>query len=735
MATFVTKFDTMENRLTKSAILATLLALMPAPGFAQLYKNADAPVADRVADLMSRMTVEEKIWQLNQAGFGNNKNINNIGEKLKHIPPQIGSLIYTDDDVSLRNAMQRKAMEESRLGIPILFGYDVIHGYRTVYPISLAQACSWNTELAEAMSSVAAREAKSGGIDWTFSPMIDVARDPRWGRVAEGYGEDPYTNARFAIAAVKGYQGDTLSGEGNIAACLKHYIGYGASTGGRDYSCTEISDQALWDTYIPPYQAGVNAGAATVMSSFNDINGVPSTASRFLQTDILRGRLGFDGFVVSDWNAVEQLVSQGVAADRAQAAAMALNAGVDLDMGDNAYAENLAALLESGDVAMETIDRSVALILALKFRLGLFENPYTPELPVEKTMLQPEGRELALRLAEESMVLLKNDDSVLPLGKQLRIALVGPMAADKGHLLGSWSGHGRWEDVSSVLDGMKARFGDKVKYSKGCDLDGDDTSLFAEAVAAASESDVIVLCLGEKREWSGENASRASIELPAIQKKLIKELHATGKPIVLVLTNGRPLVLTEEEPLCASILEMWQPGVEGGVATAAILSGDVNPSGKLAMTFPRHVGQIPVFYCERPRARRDQGFYQDIPTEPLYDFAYGLSYTAYTYGDIDITSNADGTYTATVAVTNTGNRDGLETVHWFVTDPVSSISRPAKELKFFEKKQIKKGATVTYSFEIDPMRDLAFVNSKGEPVLEKGRYIISVKDKIKTIEL
>ena len=559
--------------------------------------------------------------------------------------------------------------------------------------------------------------------------MIDVARDPRWGRVSEGYGEDPYANARFAVVAIEGYQGNDLSADGNIASCLKHYIGYGASMGGRDYSCTDISDQALWDTYMPPYRAGVEAGAATVMSSFNDINGVPSTANSFLLTDVLRNTLGFGGFVVSDWNAVAQLVAQGVAADRADANAKAFNAGVDMDMGDNVYAENMAALVRSGVVSIEALDKSVARVLELKFRLGLFDNPYTPELPASETMLLPESRIVARKLAEESMVLLKNKDNVLPLAANGRIALIGPLAADREHLLGSWSGHGHQEDVVSILDGLKSRFGNSVGHIAGCDFDGDDTSMFGEAVALAKKSDVVVLCLGEKREWSGENASRGSVMLPDIQKRLLKEIYETGRPVVLVLGNGRPLVLTEEEPLCAAILEMWQPGVEGGNALAAILAGDVAPSGKLAMTFPRHVGQIPVFYCERPRARHDQGFYQDMPTDPLYDFAYGLGYTEFVYGDISVEKNGDGTYKASVPVTNVGSRDGLETVHWFVCDPVSSISRPVRELRFFEKKNIKKGETIVYEFEIDPDRDLAFVNRNGESILESGEYIIMVKNK------
>lgn len=709
-------------------------AVAPAVVSAQIYKDAGAPVEARVSDLLGRMSTEEKIWQLNQAGFGNNRNINNIGEKLKHIPPKIGSLIYTDDDVTLRNAMQRKAMEESRLGIPILFGYDVIHGFRTVYPISLAQACSWNPQLAGEAARVAAREATSSGIDWTFSPMIDVARDPRWGRVAEGYGEDPYVNSVFSAATVRAYQGDSLADEGSIAACLKHYIGYGASTGGRDYSCTEISDQALWDTYMPPYRAGVEAGAATVMSSFNDINGVPSTANRYLLTDVLRKRLGFGGFVVSDWNAVEQLVSQGVAADRAQAAVKALQAGVDMDMGDNVYAQTLSQAIERGDVDMAVLDTAVARVLDLKFRMGLFENPYTRELPESERMVLPQSREVARRLARESMVLLKNDNGILPLAADTRIAVVGPLADATGHILGSWWGHGHDEDVTSILDGVKSRWGGRVTYSRGCDYDGDDTSMFADAVSAAAGADVVLLCLGEKREWSGENASRATIELPAIQQRLLEALAAIGKPVVLVLANGRPLVLTGQEPLCTAIVEMWQPGIEGGVALADILSGDVCPSGKLAMTFPRHVGQVPVYYGERPRARRDQGFYQDVPTEPLYDFAYGLSYTDFQYGDIEVKANADGTYTASVAVTNTGDRDALETVHWFISDPACSISRPAKELKHFEKQMIEKGKTRVFTFNIDPLCDFAFVDSQGKSFVEAGEYVIIVKDRRATVD-
>lgn len=703
------------------------------------YRNAQAPIEKRVKDLVSRMTLEEKIWQLNQAGFGNNRNINNVGEKLKNIPAEIGSLIYTDHDVTLRNAMQKKAMEESRLGIPILFGYDVIHGFRTIYPISLAQACSWNPELAKQASGVAAREASSSGIDWTFSPMIDIARDPRWGRVAEGYGEDPYTNAVFTVAAVEGYQGEDLSQKGNIAACLKHYIGYGASVGGRDYSYTEISDQTLWDTYMPPYEAGVKAGVATVMSAFNDINGTPATANHHLLTEILKNRWKHDGFVVSDWNSVQQLITQGVAADRKEAALKALTAGVEMDMGDNVYAESLAELVKEKKIPLSLIDQSVARILKMKFRLGLFENPYTEELPEEARNLLPESRKIALQLAEESMVLLKNNNNLLPLQAN-RIAAIGPMAKDQNEMLGSWPAHGRGEEVISIYHALTKEFAGKaeVLYSKGCDFEGNDTSSFAEALNTAKNADVVLLCLGERRGWSGENASRATITLPEIQEQLVQEMKKAGKPIVLVLSSGRPLSLRTLEPLCESIIEMWQPGTEGGTPLAGILSGRINPSGKLAMTFPLSADQIPIYYNERPRARLDQGFYQDMPTQPLYEFTHGLSYTTFEYGDMTTTAtqfSANRKFKIEIPVTNTGDRDGMETVHWFISDPVCTISRPVKELKYFEKRLIKKGETQVFTFEIDPQRDLSFVDDKGNRFLEPGTYNIIVKDKTLSIKL
>ncbi len=698
-----------------------------------LYKDAGQPVEKRVEDLLSKMTLDEKVFQLNQYTLGWNHNVNNIAEEVKKIPAEIGSLIYFESDPTLRNEVQRKAVEESRLGIPILFGYDVIHGFRTVYPISLAQACSWNPELVKQACAVAARESRLAGVDWTFSPMVDVARDGRWGRISEGYGEDPYTNAVFGVASIQGYQGDDLSNPNHIAACLKHFVGYGASEAGRDYVYTEISPQTLWDTYMLPYEEGIKAGAATVMSCFNDISGTPGTANRYILTDILKNRWQHDGFVVSDWGAIEQLRPQGVAADRKEAALKAFTAGVEMDMMNQCYDRHLADLVNEGKVSADQVDEAVRRVLQLKFRLGLFENPYTPVTTEQERFLLPASIQVAEKLAEESIVLLKNDNQVLPLSKTAKIAVIGPMAKEKDHLLGSWANHGKAEHVVSIYDGLEKTFRNQAQliYAKGAGFEEADKSGFAEAKAAAEKADIILLCLGEKKGWSGENASRSTIALPAIQEELVRELSQTGKPIVLILSSGRPLELNRLEPLSAAILQIWQPGVAGGNPIAGILSGDINPSGKLSVTFPYSTGQIPIYYNHRQSARPNQGLYQDIPSTPLYEFAHGLSYTTFEYSDIKLSSTqikSGGKVTAEVTVTNSGNMDGAETVHWFVSTPVSTISRPVKELKHFEKQFLKKGETYTFRFEIDPLKDLGFINGNGDRFLENGTYYIKVKD-------
>lgn len=698
-----------------------------------VYKDKNAPVEARVKDLVSKMTLDEKILQLNQYTAGQNTNINNIGEAMKTIPSEIGSLIYFGADPDYRNAIQKKAMEESRLGIPILFGYDVIHGFRTVYPISLAQACSWNPSLVTAAATVAARESKLSGVDWTFSPMIDVARDPRWGRVSEGYGEDPYTNAVFGIATVKGYQGKNLSDQYSIAACLKHYVGYGESEGGRDYHYSDISMQSLWETYLQPYEACVKAGAATLMSSFNDISGTPGSANHYTLTEVLKKRWKHDGFVVSDWDAVNQLIAQGVAADRKEAGYKAFMAGIEMDMTDNIYFQNLKQLVEEKKVPMANIDDAVSRILRVKFRLGLFDQPYTTVVNESSRYLQAESKAVAQQLASESMVLLKNNAKTLPLTASAKqIALIGPMAENKANLIGSWAAHGNEKDVESISEGLKKEFASAtITIAKGCDFDGNDESGFAQALSVAQASDVVLVCLGEKREWSGENASRSTIALPAIQEKLVEELKKAGKPIVLILSNGRPLELVRLEPLADAIVEIWQPGVAGGSALAGILSGKTNPSGKLSITFPLTTGQIPTYYNMRQSARPYSGKYQDIKTDPLYWLGHGLSYTTFAYGDLKLSSTKikkTDKLTVEVEVSNTGDRVGAETVLWYINDPACSISRPMKELKFFEKKEIAAGAKSVYKFEIDPMRDLSYVDADGKRFLESGDYYVIVNN-------
>lgn len=705
-----------------------------------LYKDAKAPIEKRIDDLISRMTLEEKILQLNQYTLGRNNNVNNVGEEVKKVPSEIGSLIYFDINPELRNSMQKKAMEESRLGIPIIFGYDAIHGFRTIYPISLGQACSWNPGLVEQACAVSAQEARMSGVDWTFSPMIDVARDPRWGRVAEGYGEDPYTNGVFAAASVRGYQGDDMSAENRMAACLKHYVGYGASEAGRDYVYTEISAQTLWDTYLLPYEMGVKAGAATLMSSFNDISGVPGSANPYIMTEILKKRWKHDGFIVSDWGAVEQLKNQGLAATKKDAAQYAFNAGLEMDMMSHAYDRHLKELVEEGKVTMAQIDESVRRVLRVKFRLGLFERPYTPVTNEKDRFFRPQSMAVAAQLAAESMVLLKNDNQILPLTNKKKIAVVGPMAKNGWDLLGSWCGHGKDTDVEMLYDGLTAEFGGdaELRYAMGCKPQGNDRSGFAGALDVARWSDVVIVCLGEMLTWSGENASRSTIALPQIQEELVKELKEAGKPVILVLSNGRPLELNRMEPLCDAILEIWQPGINGARSMAGILSGRINPSGKLAMTFPYSTGQIPIYYNRRKSGRGHQGFYKDITSDPLYPFGHGLSYTEFKYGTVTPSATKvkrGDKLSAEVTVTNTGARDGAETVHWFISDPYCSITRPVKELKHFEKQLIKAGETKTFRFDIDLERDFGFVNEDGKRFLEAGEYHILVQGQTVKIEL
>ena len=692
---------------------------------APLYKNQDAPIEKRVEDLLSRMTLEEKVLQMTQSYMERNDNENNVADQLAKVPNEIGSMINYGWDSRVANALQKRAIEETRLGIPILFGYDAIHGFRTNFAIPLAQGASFNRELVYEAAQITAQEAYIGGINWSFSPMVDVARDARWGRVMEGYGEDPYLTSEMAVATVKAYQGDDPSAPGHIAACLKHYTGYSAAVGGRDYTAVEISDQSLWDTYLPPYEAGINAGAMTVMSAFQTLNGVPASASKYLMTDLFREKFASDGFIVSDWGTTEQLVLQQYAEDDIQACKMAVEAGLDMDMCDLVYYKHLAELVRKGEVSEKVLDESVRRILRVKFKLGLFDNPFRPETDHENDYLKPEYLETVEKLASEVAVLLKNENKTLPLAKNTRIALVGPIAADCDAPLGFWRGHSFPSEVTCILEGMKEVF-PNIVHAKGCDFEGDDRSGFDEAVRAARKSDVVVVCLGEKAKWSGENYTRSTIALPEIQEELLEVVSKVGKPIIVLVESGRPIDLVRIEPKADALMEIWHMGVREGQAVAGLLSGKYNPSGKLPMTFPYTTGQCPMNYNERPRCRRGKwGEYVDIPLEPKYEFGYGLSYSDFEYSEISL----DG-LTATVTVTNKSDIDGKEAVLWFITDPACSVvARPWKELKYFEKKLIPAGQSVTFHFEMDELKDLGYVDNKGNKFFESGEFIIQCGDK------
>lgn len=730
----------MRNRTLSLIVAASYMMSVAMPADARvkknatpLYKDASAPVEKRVEDLLSRMTLEEKIMQLNQYTLGRNTVDNNLREMVGAVPAEAGSVIYFSDDANLRNMMQKRCMEETRLGIPMLFGHDVIHGYRTMAPVPLAQAASWNPSLVEAVSHDAGKEAFYCGVDWTFSPMVDIARDPRWGRVMEGYGEDPYLTSMFCQAAVRGYQGEDLSAEGRIAACLKHFVGYGASEAGRDYVYTEISDQSLWDTYLPSFYAGVEAGTASVMSAFNNISGVPASANKYTMTDVLKRRWNWDGMVVSDWDAIIQLTNQGSAKDGYEAAEKAINAGIDMDMMDNLYRTHLAKLIEDGRVSLETVDECVRRVLRMKFRLGLFERPYTEVRPENEIYLQPDALANAERLAQESMVLLKNDNSLLPLKNVSKIALIGPLADTQGELIGNWVARGRDSEVISIMSGMKEEFGSaEITSVSGCRIEETDEASVASAVEAAKSADVVVLCLGEKTKWSGENCSRSSIALPQVQEDLLRCVKAVGKPVVVLIASGRPVDLSRIAPMSDALVEIWMPGTTAGKAVAGILSGSYNPSGRLPMTFPYTTGQIPIYYNRRNPARRGtQGWYKDIQIEPMYEFGYGLSYSTFEYSPVTLSSDSvakGGKVTASVTVRNTSDVDGMETVQWYICDPVCSITRPVKELKHFEKVLLKAGESKTFTFEIEPYRDLSFVDRTGKRFLDSGEYHIIVKD-------
>ncbi len=688
------------------------------------YRRADLPVEQRVADLLARMTLDEKLDQLTQVAI-EDTNPNNIALHADELRPTYGSIMLAAD-LKLRNALQHRSVDETRLGIPVIFGADVIHGYRTIFPIPLAEACAWDPDLLRRACHSAAERARADGLDWTFAPMVDHCVDPRWGRIAETFGESPYASAVYAAASVTGFQEEP----GGVAACLKHYVGYGASEGGRDYSSVEIAPQRLWEMHLPSFEAGVRAGALTVMSAFDDINGVPASANHYTLTEILRAQWGFKGFVVSDWNAVVQLIQQGYAADDADAAQKALLAGVDMDMVDLLYRRHLAPLVAAGRVPLTAVDEAVRRILYVKFVRGLFDHPFVEASALTGAAPNAEQCALAEEFAARSIVLLKNT-GVLPLGKGVqRIALIGPLAADQAALLGSWSQQGRADEVTSIEAGLRARLpaGVNLQVAAGCALDGGGRDGFDAAVALARASDVVVLCLGESAGMSGENASRSSLRLPGRQEELALAVAAAGKPVVLLLVSGRPVELATVEPKVAAIFAVWQPGTRAGAAVADLLLGRKNPSGRLAVTWPRTGGQIPIYHNMRPRARTGtQGEYQDIPTTPQYEFGHGLSYTTFDYSPIRLSQDtvAPGQkLTAEVTVTNTGKRDGVETVFWFIREPVAGITRPLRDLKHFEAAAVPAGSSRVFRFEIDPERDLSYPDPDGRRILEPGGIIL-----------
>ena len=706
------------------------------------YRNPALPVEERVRDLLRRMTVEEKAQQLIQLTIGKDANPDNLGPD-NPFNPLVGSILSFKGGAAARNAFQRAAVEKTRLGIPILWGYDVIHGWRTCFPVSIAQACSFNPALTERLSRVSAEECwADGGVNWTFSPMVEVCHDPRWGRVVEGYGEDPFTAGAFTAAAVRGYQGrrpGDLARPGHVAACLKHFVGYSASEGGRDYSYTDISGRALWEWYLPPFEAGVRAGARTVMSSFNDITGVPSVANHYTQTEILRNRWGFEGFVVSDWGAVDQLRDMGYASDPGTKTLAALLAGNDMDMADNVF-RVIPQLVADGRLKKVDLDRAVGRVLRVKFELGLFEHPYTPELPEEKTCLLPASLELARDCARESIVLLKNEGGILPLApkKVKRIALVGPLGDDYHAHLGSWRAmvEPNAKYATTLLEQARAFFpGAEVAFAPGCSMHNDgDFDAIEAAGEVAEAADLVLFACGEEGWQTGEYKSRHDLTFPGLQDQLLTRLAATGKPIVALVMTGRPLAIGRLLDHCAAVLYLWQSGARAAEAAMEILTGAVNPSGRLSMTFPRVVGQIPVYYNCHSRSRHwakdytadagDDHADERLPDGPQLPFGFGLSYTTFEYGPVKVARRGGG-FAASVAVTNTGKRAGKETVLWYLTDVEATYTQPVRRVIGFEKIDLAPGETKTVRLHIDPLRDLSYPDEDGQRILEEGEFRLS----------
>ena len=738
----------------------SLLALVATGAMAQpkaVPSAADAKMNTFITALMKRMTVDEKIGQLNlpSVGFDVTGPVLSQGVEEKIRKGMVGGVFNTFTPNAVRK-LQQMAVDETRLKIPLLFGYDVIHGHRTIFPINLGLAASWDMPLIERTARAAAEEATADGLNWTFSPMVDIARDPRWGRISEGAGEDPYLGSQIAKAMVRGYQGADLSKNNTLLACVKHLALYGASEAGRDYNTVDMSLQRMYNDYLPPYKAAVDAGVATVMLSFNDINGVPATANRWLVTDLLRKQWGFKGMEVTDYTAVNELVNHGLG-DLKQVSALALKAGADMDMVGEGFLTTLKQSLQEGKITQADIDAACRRILEAKYKLGLFDDPYryVSEERAKQQIMSQDKLDLSREAAEKSMVLLKNSNNVLPLKSNSRIAFIGPLVQNKRDLIGSWSGAGDWRQATSIWEALQQKFpGHTMTYAKGANLIDDTTlrqflnqhggeivpdslsprQLMDQAVQTAKNADVIVACLGEAFGMTGEAASRSNIELPENQQELLRALKATGKPIVLVLMNGRPLALQWEHDNLEAILETWYSGTRGGEAIVNVLFGSYNPSGKLTATFPRHVGQVPIYYAAKTTGRpfdpnqKYTSKYLDVPNTPLYPFGHGLSYTTFSYGEVQLSQTSmapNQQITATITVSNTGNYDGEETVQLYIQDVVGTSTRPVKELKGFQKVFLRKGESKPVSFTIG-VNDLKYFNYDLKYVAEPGEFRVHI---------
>lgn len=714
-----------------------------------------------INQLMAKMTVEEKIGQLNlvtggEATTGTTVSTD-VDAKIRN--GQIGGIFSMSTPSKIRKT-QEIAIKQSRLKIPIIFGMDVIHGYRTVFPIPLGLAATWDMGLIQQSARIAAEEATADGINWAFSPMVDISRDPRWGRISEGAGEDTYLSSKVAEAIVQGFQGDNLAAHNTMMACVKHFALYGAAESGRDYNSTDMSLHRMYNEYLPPYKAAIDAGAGSIMTSFNDINGVPASANKWLMTDVLRKQWGFKGLVVTDYTAVNELTAHGLG-DLQQVSALSLNAGVDMDMVGEGFLTTLKKSLDEGKVKLADIDRACRFVLEAKYKLGLFEDPYRycNDQRAKTVIGSAANHAKAREIAAKSFVLLKNENQILPLKKTGTVAVIGPLANSGANMPGTWSVSAELEKTASLVEGMKAVLGNKVNilthlgtnlledptYQKHATMFGrtivrdprKEEEIIADAVKVAQQSDVVVAALGESSEMSGESSSRSELDIPKNQQNLLKALLSTGKPVVLVLFTGRPLTLTWEDAHVPAILNVWFGGSETGKAVADVLYGDVVPSGKITATFPRNVGQIPIYYAHKNTGRpygnsgdfeKFKSNYLDVSNSPLYPFGYGLSYTTFAYGEIHLDKNTldnDGTIQARIDISNTGNYDAEETVQLYIQDLVGSVTRPVKELKGFQKIFLKKGEVRSVKFDIQ-LKDLKFFNNDLNYVAEPGDFKVYI---------